>query len=181
MSDADVATTTVVSGETIIKAARVCLGVRMANLTSATLAQSQERFVQSPACEDDVRYLLTFIRADYDGTMIGALRDKGWICTGWTKPSQAGNREEKTIRERYKWRFLCPIDPPESQATFAVVTMSWFADRGGFGGEYRCENTSIPLLSAPRTRSPQLVFPIAGVVEAVNPQSSGISARISFN
>ncbi len=118
VSDADVATTTVISGETIIEAARVCLGVRMANLASATLARSQERFVQSPTCEDDVCYLLTFVRADYDGAMIRALRDKGWICTGWTQPSQAGNREEKPIRERYKWRFLCPIDPPESQSTF---------------------------------------------------------------
>ncbi|WP_114578800.1 hypothetical protein [Saliphagus sp. LR7] len=118
VSAADVATTEVVSGETIVEAARICLGVRMANLASATLARSQERFVQSKACEDDVRYLLTFLRADYEGAMIRALRDKGWICTGWTKPSQAGNRDQKPIREHYKWRFLCPIEPTDSQSTF---------------------------------------------------------------
>jgi hypothetical protein len=48
-------------------------------------------------------------RADYDGAMIRALRDKGWERAGKTTPSQAGNRPAKAIRKRAKWQFLCPI------------------------------------------------------------------------
>jgi len=45
--------------------------------------------------------------------MIKALRDKGWHCAGKTEPGQAGNRPDKQIRERPKWRFLCEV-PAES-------------------------------------------------------------------
>jgi len=86
----------------------MCLGVRMPNFASAALARSQERFVAEGSC-DNVGYLLTFVRADFDGAMIRALRDKGWSCVGWTRPSQAGNREDRSIRERYKWVFVCPV------------------------------------------------------------------------
>jgi len=98
------------SGDEIVEAARICLGVRMPNLASAALAASQERFVRDHARRRGVALLLTFVRADYDGAMIRALRDKGWELAGKTTPSQAGNRPEKAIRERAKWRFLCPVD-----------------------------------------------------------------------
>lgn len=117
---ADVAETTVVRGDRFVEAARICLGVRMPNLASAGLARSQERFVRDHVATGDelVDYLLTFVRADYDATMIRALRDKGWRCVGWTEPRQAGNREDKGIRERYKWQFLCDVrDAAADQAT----------------------------------------------------------------
>lgn len=97
-------------GSEIVEAARICIGVDMANLASASLAASQERFVRDHARRRGVRLLLTFVRADYDGSMIRALRDKGWTCTGRTEPGQAGNRPAKEIRERPKWRFLCRVD-----------------------------------------------------------------------
>jgi hypothetical protein len=97
------------SGDEIVEAARICLGVRMPNLASAALAASQERFVRDHAARRGIDVLLTFVRADYDGSMIRALRDKGWTCTGRTDPGQAGNRPEKEIRDRPKWRFLCEI------------------------------------------------------------------------
>lgn len=111
----EVHATDVVGGRSIVEVARICIGVDMANLASAALARSQERFAQSEACKEETRYLLTFVRADYNASMIRALRDKGWVCTGWSSPSQAGNREQRPIRDRYKWRFLCPIEWVQSQ------------------------------------------------------------------
>jgi len=116
-SEADVHESLVIDGDRFIEAARICLGVRMPNLASAGLARSQERFVEHAGADTDMRYLLTFIRSDYDATMIRALRDKGWTCVGWTRPSQAGNREEKTIRDHRKWVFLCPVETVHEQTT----------------------------------------------------------------
>jgi hypothetical protein len=84
-------------------------GVDFANLASAALAQSMERFVRRRGRRRGVRLLLTFVRADFDGSMIKALRDRGWHCTGKTEPGQAGNRPDKQIREQPKWRFLCEV------------------------------------------------------------------------
>lgn len=102
----------VVRGDHFVSAARICIGVDMANLASASLAHSQEQFVVDDECggEDDIEYLLTFVRADFDGTMIRALRDKGWTCVGWTRPTQASNRQDMEIREHRKWVFMCPVD-----------------------------------------------------------------------
>lgn len=117
VDEGDVAETRVVDGDHFVEAARICLGVRMANLASASLAESQERFVVDDDCvgEDDIEYLLTFVRSDYDGTMIRALRGKGWTCVGWTRPSQASNREDREIREHRKWVFLCPVENIHAQ------------------------------------------------------------------
>lgn len=114
---AAVAATPVVDGDQFVEAARICLGVRMANLASAGLARAQEAFVSGPACEPGVEYLLTFVRADYEATMLRALRDKGWRCVGWTRPTQAGNRPERDIREYRKWTFLCPVETVREQST----------------------------------------------------------------
>jgi hypothetical protein len=81
-----VTSTDVVGGREIVEVARICIGVDMPNLASAALAASQEHFVQSDACSDDTDYLLTFVRADYQASMVRALRDKGWTCTGWSEP-----------------------------------------------------------------------------------------------
>lgn len=112
----DVVDAPVLTGDRFVEAARICLGVRMANLASASLARSQERFVLGPKCDGAVEYLLTFVRADYDAAMVRALRDKGWTCVGWTRPSQAGNRENREIREHRKWVFLCPVETVQEQA-----------------------------------------------------------------
>jgi hypothetical protein len=122
VDEAEIAETTVVGGVTIVEVSRICLGVRMPNLASASLAASQERFATSLDCPDDTEYLLTFVRADYDGAMIRALQDKGWMCTGWSSPSQAGNREQRAIRERYKWRFLCPVERCREQRSLEKWT-----------------------------------------------------------
>lgn len=100
----------VLQGDRFIEAARICLGVRMPNLASAALARSQELIASNPEVDADSDYLLTFVRTDYSGSMVRALQDKGWLCTGWTTPKQASNREDKPIRERHKWRFICPVD-----------------------------------------------------------------------
>jgi hypothetical protein len=95
---------------------------RDANLAAPVFLASQEQFVQSVACSDDTDFLLTFVRADYQASMIRALRDKGWTCTGWSKPSQAANRPDTQIRDRYKWRFLCPVDHIHTQAGLSEWT-----------------------------------------------------------
>lgn len=100
---------TVINGGTMVEAHRICLGVRMPNLASCGLAHSQEAFFQSEACPADINYLVTYVRADYPASMIKALRDKGWRYVGWSAPRQAGNRDNKRIRDRYKWVFICPI------------------------------------------------------------------------
>lgn len=110
ISENEVAETKIVQGDAIAAADRICLGVRMANLASAGLARSQEQFFTSDKCPEAVKYLVTFVRADYQGSMVKALRGKGWRCVGWTEPSQASNRDNKEIREHYKWCFLCPIE-----------------------------------------------------------------------
>jgi hypothetical protein len=68
--------------------------------------------------------LLTFLRADLYGSMIKTLRDKGWHRAGKMDPGQAGNRPDKQIRERPKWRFLCEV-PAESDREQASLG-KWF-------------------------------------------------------
>ena len=96
-------------GDEIVEAARVCIGVDFPNLASAALSRSMEQFIRRYAHRRGIRLLLTFVRADFEGSMIKALRDKGWHCNGQTDPGQAGNRPDKAIREYPKWRFLCEV------------------------------------------------------------------------
>jgi len=56
--------------------------------------------------------------------MLRALRDKGWTCTGYREPGQASNRVDNPIRERYKWRFLCPVQSSRTVHAGPVVPMS---------------------------------------------------------
>lgn len=119
ISESQVAERRVVGGDKFINADRICVGVSMPNLASAALARSQERIVESYCKQNGVEYLLTFVRADYRGSMILALGDKGWLCTGWSEPSTPGNREHEEIHDRYKWRFICPVKKVTEQATLS--------------------------------------------------------------
>jgi hypothetical protein len=110
ISESEVADSRIVTGDQIVSANRICLGVKMPNLASAGLARSQEEFFRSCDCPDEVNYLITFVKSNYSGSMIRALRDKGWRCVGWAPPSQASNREEKDVRDAFKWVFVCPIE-----------------------------------------------------------------------
>ena len=58
----------------------------------------------------------------YSGKKKGQLKDKGWTCTGYREPGQASNREDKPIRKRWKWRFLCPIEQVKEQSTLDSYT-----------------------------------------------------------
>ena len=102
-------------GDEIVEAAWIYIGVDFHNLASAALARSMERFVRRHGRWRGVRLLLTFVRADFDGSMIKALRGKGWHCAGKMNPGQAGNRLDKQIRERPKWRFLCEVPAASEQ------------------------------------------------------------------
>lgn len=108
--DNEAAEIPVVPGDKFAEAARICIGVDFPNLASCGLAHSQQRFVDDRAKDDGIDYLLTRVRSDFDGTMLRALRDRGWRCVGWSEPSQASNREDRGIRDRWKWNFLCPVD-----------------------------------------------------------------------
>jgi hypothetical protein len=99
-----------VQGDKIAAAERICLGERMANLASAGMARSQARFFNSSNCPSEVEFLVTYIRADFRGSMLRALRGRGWQCIGYTEPSSPGNREHKDIHSEYKWVFACPIE-----------------------------------------------------------------------
>lgn len=114
----DIEKTEIISGDEIIEAARICIGVDMPNLASAALARSQDRFIEKYG-NRDIQVLLTWVRGDFSGSMVRALRDKGWTCTGFSTPNQASNRESKPIRERIKWRFLCPVEKISSQSTLS--------------------------------------------------------------
>lgn len=64
----------------------------------------------------DYDFLITFVRADYDGAMIRAIRDNGWLFFTAASPSQAGNRDDRQIRQEYKWQFVCSL-PEAGQQT----------------------------------------------------------------
>lgn len=105
----DVAKTEVYGGTKIYEISRICIGVEMPNLASCSLAESQKTFVNESA-PDDTEYLLTFVRADYDASMVKALKGMGWSLTSISKPSRAGNRNHKSIRDQFKWVFMCPLE-----------------------------------------------------------------------
>jgi hypothetical protein len=98
----------VLGGTQIVELNRICIGVDMPNLASAGVARCQEKFLQSSACPEDVRYFMTMVRADFDASMIRALRGKGWILRSVSTPSEPGNRESKSIHDEYKWVWICP-------------------------------------------------------------------------
>jgi hypothetical protein len=112
----DIADTEVVSGGKFVRASRICVAVEdFPNLASCALAKSQARFVADHANRLGTEYLVTFVMCDYPGSMIRALRDRGWRCTGFAEPSQPGNRDAKPINSQWKWRWICPVETVTEQ------------------------------------------------------------------
>jgi len=109
-----------VSGESIIEVARVCIGVDMPNLASAGLRQSQKRFERHYAAENNIKLLITFVRSDYDGSMIRALKSAGWTYDGTRETSQPSNREDAEIHEYDKERWIYSL--PTNNTTQATLT-----------------------------------------------------------
>jgi hypothetical protein len=104
-------------GTEIIEVSRICIGVNMPNLASCALAAASDAFVRSDECPDDTKYLMTMVRADFSASMIKALKDRGWTLRNVSSPSQAGNRKHKSIRERYRWVWVCPAEKITHQHT----------------------------------------------------------------
>lgn len=110
----------VFNGDAFIELARICIGVNMPNFASAALARSQVKFVEEHKHRfDNFQFLLTYVRSDYPGSMIRALRDKGWTTTGFSEPSEATNRDPMEIRKKFKWVFLNSVDSIEEQAALS--------------------------------------------------------------
>jgi hypothetical protein len=118
--EAPVDSTEVFPGNAFITASRICIGVSMPNFASAALARSQVKFVEEYGAEfEDFQFLATYVRADFEGSMIKALRDKGWKRVGLSTPSRATNREQTAINERYKWVFFNSVEKIREQATLS--------------------------------------------------------------
>ena len=93
-----------------LEVARVTVGIDMPNLASCAMSQSQERFKETYAAENDIGLLVTFVHEDWDGSMFKALRGKGWRFEGVSQGHQAGNRAENVIRDVDKDRWVCPLE-----------------------------------------------------------------------
>lgn len=108
-------------GGEVVEVNRICVGIPMKNLASASLAASMDTFLADHGERLGVGMLMTFIRIDHTGAMLRALVDKGWHHGGISKSGQAGNRDEKEIREWDKIRWLNEINPDPNgvkQSTF---------------------------------------------------------------
>ena len=108
-------------GGEVVEINRICVGVPMKNLASASLAASQDKFLEDHADRLETGLLMTFIRIDHTGSMLRALVDKGWHHGGISTAGQAGNRPDKEIREWDKIRWLNELDPADEdtrQASF---------------------------------------------------------------
>lgn len=116
--------------------ARICIGVNMPNLASCALSKSQEYLVENT--EQDIDFLLTFIRNDHVGSMLKALIDKGWQLTGFTRSSTgSGNREEKEIHSWSKQRWLYEVGDSLDAITSCPCTDNMIET---IGKSYVCEN-----------------------------------------
>ncbi len=122
-TDDEIAKEQVVSGGQFVRASRICIAIDdFPNLASCGLAKSQARFVRKHCQGSDYDYLVTFVRCDYRGSMIAALRGRGWRCTGFSTPSTPGNREMQDIYDDCKWRWICPVETVTEQLTMADIT-----------------------------------------------------------
>jgi hypothetical protein len=121
-AEEEIASSAVLGGTEIMELNRICIGVDMPNLASAGVARCQERFVQSDRCPEDIRYYMTMVRADFDASMIRALRGKGWTLRSVSTPSEPGNRPSKDIHDEYKWVWVCPATPAHRQEALTDYT-----------------------------------------------------------
>ncbi|ELY28655.1 hypothetical protein C498_10971 [Haloferax volcanii DS2] len=88
-------------GDEIVEAARICIGVDFPNLASAALARSMDQFIRREARRRGIRLLLTFVRADYSGSMVKALRAKGGTVRERRGQAKQGiDRTSRFVRRR---------------------------------------------------------------------------------
>jgi len=105
------------SGESIVEVARICVGVDMPNLASAAFAQSQKKFIREYTQQNGIELLITFVREDYKGSMLRAVKGLGWENDGVRETTQPGNRDEKEIHDYDKERWVRPLRTDTTQAT----------------------------------------------------------------
>lgn len=86
---------------------RVCVAIDMPNLASCSMAKSQDIYADN---HPDIKILVTFVREDYEGSMLAALEGKGWEPDRWSEGVQPGNSPEKDIYDWDKQRWICPIN-----------------------------------------------------------------------
>lgn len=118
----------VLGGTEIMELNRICIGVDMPNLASAGVARCQERFLESDCCPEDIQFFMTMVRADFDASMIRALRGKGWTLRSVSTPSEPGNRELKDIHDEYKWVWVCPAAVAHKQEALTDYISAKTAD-----------------------------------------------------
>jgi len=100
-----------------VEVARVAVGLDMRNLASCFMAASQDTFVQNWCGERGVELLLTFVHADYEGSMFAALRGKGWKNLREAESRPSGNRQNHGIETDEKELWACSIEStPEVSA-----------------------------------------------------------------
>jgi hypothetical protein len=119
IDEEEIAECRTVVGNKIVSAERICLAEQMPNLASAGLARSQEAFYRSHDCPTEAEYLSTYVLADFPGSMIRALRDKGWRLVSYTEGKPPSNRQTYEIHHRPKWCFICPIEQIVEQCTLS--------------------------------------------------------------
>ncbi|WP_152422257.1 hypothetical protein [Haloarcula marismortui] len=124
----EIASSAVLGGTEIMELNRICIGVDMPNLASAGVARCQEQFLDSDSCPEDIRYFMTMVRADFDASMIRALRGKGWTLRSVSTPSEPGNRESKDIHDEYKWVWVCPAATTHEQEALTDYISAKTAD-----------------------------------------------------
>jgi len=96
-------------GDWFAHVARICIGVDFPNLASCGFCRSQERFIERT--DKDVGFLVTYIRGDHSGSMVKALRDKGWSLAGFNEGSKSpSNRDHQSIHDTSKARWVRPVD-----------------------------------------------------------------------
>jgi len=109
-----------ISGENIVEVARICIAVDMPNLASAGLKASQERFKRAYADPNGIELLLTFVREDYQASMLRALETTGWECDGLRETTQPSNRESAEIHNWDKERWVYHYERPKTEQTALV-------------------------------------------------------------
>ena len=98
-----------------VEVARVAVGIDMPNLASCFMAASQDTFVARWCAGRGVELLLTFVHADYDGSMFAALRGKGWRRVRHAESRPSGNRENRGIEAEQKELWTCPVETTDKQ------------------------------------------------------------------
>jgi hypothetical protein len=94
-----------------IEVARVTIANDTPNLASCAMAKSQDEFKQSYAKDNGIGLLVTYVREGWEGTMFKAIKGKGWQFDGVSTGHQAGNRQEREIRNYDKDRWVCELWP----------------------------------------------------------------------